>query len=767
MTEADVESRIRQALELVLPVLATGRITHQKTFSLRLGHQAVQVDGTKADRLGGRLDILLEIDGNPLAILEIKKPGERLDDRVTKQGLSYARAMDTPKLPPLVITTNGQECHFYRTWDGSRWDAETRDEEALQALFTQAAEASGEDIDKAVQHLLETVPAAWSQAIRNFTAKELESLTGELPDVSKPIAKGFNIPRKAMQEVGDGLLHGQKKIAVVGEPFSGKTNLLANLCAQPRYKDLCFLYVDLAGSSEGIYDRIATIFTNEFFSTFTTGQVQTWITNQLAREHATPLVVLVDGLDSSALSSFKPDLDKLSRQANGGRMSLVFAGHDEVIRALSFVGASNRESITGQNLQTVILDILDEDEWKHAVGLLHRNFKAVFDPCAPMVYELRLPRLLRLLASTISKDTTALEGRFAKLWSVCGPHWFGRFWDSFSTIEVRDGFRRMAEGLLVEIDSSREPAAALRSRIMGALTVGVFESRVPQEHRKWLMDHGFLQFIHQPNGTRFYLPKIPELLVAATAQVVAEEASAIYDTGGAEEAAAHVILRTADLPYNGISCALALMFMEESRHGAASEIIPFLLNSPPETHPMQPGAKYAALRADGTSIDFDFTNLEQEDIGTATMSGNMHPWLAASYLGVFIAEGGQRIDVIRTVGSSTMPVTGLEQSPQMFHGYEENDFPGGISLLHGASALLEPITPVIYSALKEQPHEMRVLANEAVASKNIPLIHRLLHGAYGISGIADPQINEFIMDFARELKTALQLTIDEVLEKKS
>jgi hypothetical protein len=765
MTEADVESRIRQALELVLPALAAGRITHQKTFSLRLGHQAVQVDGTKADRLGGRLDILLEIDGNPLAILEIKKPGERLDDRVTKQGLSYARAMDTPTPPPLVITTNGQECQFYRTWDGSHWDAQTRDEEALQDLFTQATEAAGENIDKAVQHLLETVPAAWSQAIRNFTAREFENLTGELRDVSKPVARDFNIPRKAMVAVGERLLQGQKKIAIVGEPFSGKTNLFANLCSQPCYKDLCFLYVDLASSSEGIYDRIATIFTNEFFTTFTTEQVQKWITNQLAREHATPLVVLVDGLDSSALSSFKPDLDKLSRQANGGRLSLVFAGHVEVIRSLSFVGATHRETITGQNLQKVSLGILDDDEWKHAEAMLHHNFNAVFDPCAPMVYELRLPRLLRLLASTVSKEATAPEGRLAKLWSVCGPHWFGRFWDNFSTTEVREGFRRMAEGLLVEIDSSREPAAALRSRMLGALTVEVVENRVPQEHRKWMMNHGFLQFIHKPNGTRFYLPKIPELLVAAAAQIVADETAAIFDTSGAEAASAHVIFRTRDLPYNGISCALVLMFMDENRHGAASEIIPFLLNSPPETHPIQPGAKFAALRADGTSIDFDFTNLEQEDIGTATMSGNMHPWLAASYMGVFIAEAAQRVDVIRTVGSSPIPVTGLEQSPQIFHDFEETDFPGGISLLHGASALLEPITPVIYSALKEQPHEMRELANEAVASKNIPLIHRLLHGAYGISGIADPQINEFVMAFARELKIALQPIIDEVMEK--
>lgn len=764
MTEADVESRIRQALELVLPALAAGRITHQKTFSLRLGHQAVQVDGTKADRLGGRLDILLEIDGNPLAVLEIKKPGERLDDRVTKQGLSYARAMDTPTLPPLVITTNGQECQFYRTWDGSRWDAQTRDEEALQDLFTHAAEAAGEDIDKAVQHLLETVPAAWSQAIRNFTATEFENLTGELRDVSKPIARDFNIPRKAMVAVGQRLLQGKKKIAIVGEPFSGKTNLFANLCSQPRYKDLCFLYVDLAGSSEGIYDRIATIFTNEFFTTFTTGQVQTWITNQLAREHATPLVVLVDGLDSSALDTFKPDLHKLARQANAGRLSLMFAGHEEVIRGLSFVGGTHTKTITGQNLELVNLGILDDDEWKHAAVLLEGNFKTVFEPCAPIVYELRLPRILRLLASTIPSELTAPEGRLAKLWSICCPHWFGCFWDSFSTTEVRDGFRRMAEGLLFEVDSRQEPAAALRSRMMGALTVEVVESRVPQEHRKWLIDHGFLQFIYKPNGTRFYLPKIPELLIAAAAQIIAEETTTIYDAQGIEVASAHVIFRTGQLPYNGICCALVLMFMDHKRQGAASEIIPFLLNSPPQTHPLQTGGKLAALRSDGSSIDLDFSKLNPEEIGTVTVGDNMHPWLAASYLGVFIKNAGQMIEIIRTIGSSPLAITGLEQSPRMPFRFQNTELPGGVHVLSGDFALLEPIIRAIYSALKEHPNEVKALANEAVISKNGPLIHRLLHGARGVSGIADAQINEFVMAFARELQAALQLIIDEVME---
>jgi hypothetical protein len=765
MTEADVEVRIRQAIELVLPALAAGRITHQKTFSVRLGHKAIRINGTKTDIIRGRLDILIELDGKPLAVLEIKKPGEPLDERVTKQGLSYARTLDNDTLPPLVITTNGQDSNFFRTWDGSRWEAQTRDEHALQSLFTQAAEASGEDIDKAVQHLLETVPSAWLQAIRNFTAKEIENLTGDLLDISKPVAKGFNIPRKAMIHVGELLLRGVKKIAIQGDPFSGKTNLLVNLCSQKHYNDFCYLYVDLAGSSEGIFDRIASIFTSEFFRTIGTAQVKTWIAHQLSRPNTTPLVVLIDGLDSSALISFRPDLDTLARHAEQGRLALVFSGHEDVVRALSVVGGTNQRTITGRNLEPVRLGILDTDEWKAATQILLTNFKAGFEVCAPMVYELRLPRLLRLLASTVSTKETAADGMVARLWSVCGPHWFGRFWDDFSTKEVRDGFRRMAEGLLAEIETSREPTAALRSRMTGALSVEIVESIIAHEHRRWLLDHGFLQFIFQPNGARYYLPKIPELLVAATAQIISEQTIAKFGDEGASAAASLLMSKTQELPYNGITCALALIFVSHTRGDIVSAIVPFLLRSPPDTIAIKPGAKLAVLRADGTAADLDFTSLTEEVIGTATMSSNMHPWLALSYLMVHHDDVSQRLETIREIGSSATPITGLEQSPQLMRPFEESSFPGGIHLLHGASALLEPITPVIYIALKEHPAEMAALAKEAIAAKNIPLIHRLFHGACGVSGIADHSVNDFVMGLANELRIALDSFVGDLVNK--
>ena len=48
---------------------------------------------------------MLEMDGKPIAIFELKRPGIAISDDDREQGISYARLI-TP-MPPLVIISNG------------------------------------------------------------------------------------------------------------------------------------------------------------------------------------------------------------------------------------------------------------------------------------------------------------------------------------------------------------------------------------------------------------------------------------------------------------------------------------------------------------------------------------------------------------------------------------------------------------------------------------------------------------------------------------
>ena len=221
--------------------------------------------------------------------------------------------------------------------DGSRWTADTRDEKALQDLFALAGNAAAEDLDRAVQYLLASIPAAWTEALRGYTHRQIDSLTGAIDDLRKPIAYDFFIPRMATLVVHELLSKGYRKLALTGDPLSGKTNVLAGLCRMEHLTSKCFLYVDLASSSEGIFDQIASTFSEEFFRTFTKEQIRSWLLNQLPRHPDHPLVVLVDGIDSVKLNLVQKDLDTLAKMADKGRLSLVLAGHPESVDALAIV----------------------------------------------------------------------------------------------------------------------------------------------------------------------------------------------------------------------------------------------------------------------------------------------------------------------------------------------------------------------------------------------------------------------------------------------
>jgi hypothetical protein len=93
-TEADFESRLAAVLEHAFPFLPPGSVHHQRRFSIRLGRKELEIDGSAGATALGRLDILLNFQERPLAVLELKRPGQPLHDEDRRQGLSYARLME-------------------------------------------------------------------------------------------------------------------------------------------------------------------------------------------------------------------------------------------------------------------------------------------------------------------------------------------------------------------------------------------------------------------------------------------------------------------------------------------------------------------------------------------------------------------------------------------------------------------------------------------------------------------------------------------------
>ena len=66
-TEADFEARLSAVLKQALAFIAPGSVQHQRRFSIRLGHNDLQIDGSAGATALGRLDILLISEDRPRA----------------------------------------------------------------------------------------------------------------------------------------------------------------------------------------------------------------------------------------------------------------------------------------------------------------------------------------------------------------------------------------------------------------------------------------------------------------------------------------------------------------------------------------------------------------------------------------------------------------------------------------------------------------------------------------------------------------------------
>src|SRR5438552_3235848 len=84
----------------------------ERTFSVKLGRQTIQVQGEKTrGTAGGRLDILIRRNDQNLLVVETKASDVALTDDDRDQAISYARLVHP--IAPYAVVTNGTEYQLY------------------------------------------------------------------------------------------------------------------------------------------------------------------------------------------------------------------------------------------------------------------------------------------------------------------------------------------------------------------------------------------------------------------------------------------------------------------------------------------------------------------------------------------------------------------------------------------------------------------------------------------------------------------------------
>ncbi|EFE7737464.1 hypothetical protein F6189_02010 [Escherichia coli] len=745
-TEADLEARVRAAIKVAFPWMPDGAIKHQIKFTFKFGRQTLEVDAAKS-RAEARLDILLEKDDKPLAIIELKRPGIKLTDDDGAQGLSYARLVQPPA--PLVVVTNGVDVRILETFTGNPWHPATATEDAFHDLVTQASRVAGADIRHAIETLMGTTPNVWMQAVRLVSAETITELTASLDEPALPFAADFLAPRAATHQLWRHLVAGEKLLVLEGPPLAGKSNVLRELCARTeRSETLATLYVE-AGVGGGALQTLADAISRSLSWPVSPQEARDWLI-RVSHHDGVRLVLAFDGLGAVDAASVR-ELEDLTSSAFGPSLSVVVAMDDAV--AQSVFKAPNHRSLSplGRRSKVVSVGHLRDTEFKLARSLLGQR-RLYLMTGADMAPEYREPWVLRAISGS---GHAALKGKpetqALSLPSLLGPRLLELVRKRFAhDHELRRMFRGLARSMIADAqDQSRPPEIVLQQLELGIIRRDALKTDLEPNDLQWLIDHGFVRpGMHDIAGATI-LVRLPELLASEMAYALADEIVKRLNED-LHETAAWIAGAASNLPLGEVVAAQAIVDAAKRLNGLPVGLISALVEIPPEREVLDAGGHYAMVLPNGTMVDIKFQpdgkgfviiDGEQHEIDLGDEEQvtykNIHPWLILSHVACtpfeVMGEHGARREapnLLLQIGTCPVPLRG-NRGPQTLRMLPTMDMAGGVSIVHPEAGVIEPVTLGILDYLSAAEDQADAWLATAAGSGSVALLSRV-HTALGV-----------------------------------
>ncbi len=739
-TEADLEARIRAAIKKAFPGLPDGSIKHQIKFTFKFGKQTIEVDAGK-QRAEARLDILLEKDGRPLAVMELKRPGLALADEDDAQGVSYARLVQPPA--PLVVVTNGSDVRILETSTGSEWNAGSASEEAFLNLIKRACRVANDEITTAIETLMGTASHVWIQAVRRISAATIDELTAVGDESGLPFAEGFLLPRRATHQILKNLDKGTKLQVLEGPPLAGKSSVLRELSLRATQQDnIGVLYVETE-TGVGALQLLADVLRQIIHWPVSTAEARDWLI-RVSLSQGSKLVLAFDGLSASDSLTLREIVD-LTSGAFGPALSIVVAMDEGTAQRVLRAGNEQSLSVLGRRAKRVILGRLDDQEFDYARRVLgQRRFE--FIEGADMAPEYREPWVLRAIydARQVALERLPKEVGFG-IPPLLGLELFDLVRTRFADKpDLRRSFRGLACAMIADAqDPSRPPDIVLQQQEIGLIRREAVTTVVEAEDLSWLFTHGYVRAgMHDIVGATI-LVRMPELLASELAHAFADEiarrlpdepdATAAWISGGAS-----------NLPLGEIIAAQAIVDVANRTGNFPLDLLDALLQLQPEREVIDVGSHLATLAPDHSPIDI---RLEPEGTGILVNNGiehlvdlndekliaysNYHAWLVLSHVAsrpfeVITAEGALRGDpsLLLEIGACSIPLRG-NRGPGSMRAYPTIDFDNGVSIVRPEAGLIEPISLAMLEYLSSNGPDADYWVAIAADSGSVALIARL------------------------------------------
>lgn len=703
-SEGDLEARMRVAIEAAFPWLKND-LEHQVSFSVRLGHATVRVDGRKAEQLTGRADILVSSKGKPIAILELKREGIALTLADVQQGLSYARLM-TP-IAPLVVVSNGNDLWIHETYSGDAWAPTDSTEQAFRDRLLQINKLSTMGVEDAIATLMDADHTHWIMALNAISTRQIDERSGGWGEMAAPFMRGILWPRRATGSTVTAINEEKRAIVIHGPPLSGKSNILRELCEKCNGSDdTAVLLVE--PDELGIFETIAGVLANLLKWHVSPGDAREWL-RRVSNGHAARLIIALDGVDPRH-SKVLSELNELVGTAYGNSLHIVLSVDDSALDAIAKKRNGREYTALGRIMVDIPLSAMDDGEFKVALSVLAKH-RIHITPGGASVLSLREPWVLRALMPTDIEDLPAeMAGTVVRLPPMLDYESLQRAAVACVVdTETETSLTLAAEAILDDYMDSRDVAEVLQGITTFAVSHRRLESEIGALAMQNLRQRGFIKAGMNWSGQAVWFVRVPALIAKFIEKALSNRLTQWTEPN---DAARKLIKLSSRIPLGELIAAGAVITTIAGQYaGDPVALLRALFEAAPKTTVMRPGTKFAfslggqvaqaelgndyklqvSIAASKFEVELDATSLNNvSDLGG---------WLILSHvagvsLGFHFRDGTiERIDgpLLLQIGQAPL-ILSRPDGQQDFKEITVHDLEGGGSVICHLAGVVESVT---------------------------------------------------------------------------
>jgi hypothetical protein len=585
-SEGDLEARMRVAIEAAFPWLKND-LEHQVSFSVKLGHTTVRVDGRKAEQLTGRADILISSKGRSIAVLELKREGVALAPADVQQGLSYARLM-TP-IAPLVVVSNGKDLWIYETYSGEAWVPKDSTEQAFHNRLLQINKLSTKGVGDAISTLMDADHTHWVTAFNAISTQQIDERSGGRGEMGAPFMRGILWPRRATSSTIAAINEKKRAVVIHGPPLSGKSNILRELCEKSNNCDNTAVLL-VEPDELGIFETIAGVLANLLKWHISPADAREWI-RQVSKSHAARLVIALDGVDPRH-SKVLAELNELVGTAYGNALNIVLSVDDSALDAIAKKRNGRENTALGRIMVDIPVSAMDDDEFKEALNILAKH-RIHMTPGGPSVLSLREPWVLRsLMPSGIVDIPAEMAGTVSRLPPMLDYESLQRAAAACVVdTETETSLTLAAEAILEDYMDSKNVADVLQGITTFAVSHRRLESEIGVLAIDNLRQRGFIKAGINWSGQAVWFVRVPALIAKYIEKALSKR---LIQWTEPDDAARKLIRLSSRIPLGElIACGAIIALITGQYVGDRVALLRALFEAAPHTTVMHPGTKFA------------------------------------------------------------------------------------------------------------------------------------------------------------------------------